>query len=328
MSKISVIIPVYNTEHYLPRCIESILAQTFTDFELLLIDDGSKDNSGRICDEYAAKDSRIRVFHKKNGGVSSARNLGLDKAQGEWIAFVDSDDWIYTDYFEEMLSKSIHADLVVSSYIVEGKIDPWDKPLNLQTYTKDSIRDCLEENIHNISFLAPWCKLFNRNIIEQKLIRFNTFIKQGEDSLFNLDYLKYVSCIQLLPSQKYCTSRLNPYCASGVIYDHKQYLYAIDCISNSAKEIEKLFNWDSSPYIINMTLGYFRRCILSMRQNKSYKTRKKVMKDILSNKHIKLLINEKHIISKGKRRKILDCLINIGSLAVLTLIFSSKKIEY
>lgn len=92
--KISVIVPVYNVEKFLRRCIDSILAQTFTDFELLLIDDGSKDKSGEICDEYAAKDARIRVFHKQNGGVSSARNLGIDKAQGEWVYFVDSDDWI------------------------------------------------------------------------------------------------------------------------------------------------------------------------------------------------------------------------------------------
>ena len=91
--KISVIVPVYNVEKYLPRCIDSILSQTFTDFELLLIDDGSPDNCGKICDEYAAKDSRVRVFHKPNGGVSSARNLGLDNARGEWIAFIDSDDF-------------------------------------------------------------------------------------------------------------------------------------------------------------------------------------------------------------------------------------------
>ena len=90
--KISVIVPVYNVEKYLCRCIDSILAQTFTDFELLLIDDGSKDSSGEICEEYAGKDARIRVFHRQNGGVSTARNLGIDKAKGEWIYFVDSDD--------------------------------------------------------------------------------------------------------------------------------------------------------------------------------------------------------------------------------------------
>ena len=90
--KISVIVPVYNVEKYLRRCIDSILAQTFSDFELLLIDDGSKDSSGEICEEYAGKDARIRVFHRQNGGVSTARNLGIDKAKGEWIYFVDSDD--------------------------------------------------------------------------------------------------------------------------------------------------------------------------------------------------------------------------------------------
>ena len=93
--KISVIVPVYNVEQYLPRCIDSILAQTFTDFELLLIDDGSTDNSGKICDEYAKKkDTKIRVWHKENGGVSSARNMGLDFAKGEYIQFIDSDDFI------------------------------------------------------------------------------------------------------------------------------------------------------------------------------------------------------------------------------------------
>ena len=92
--KISVIIPVYNAESTLRRCVDSVLAQTFTDFECLLINDGSKDKSGEICDEYAIRDSRVRVFHKENGGVSSARNVGLDNATGEWIAFVDSDDWV------------------------------------------------------------------------------------------------------------------------------------------------------------------------------------------------------------------------------------------
>src|SRR5690606_27273688 len=99
MPKVSVIIPVYNAEKYLRECIDSVLAQTFDDFELLLINDGSTDGSGKICDEYAQKDARVKVFHKENGGVSSARNLGLDNAKGEWITFIDSDDWIGENYF-------------------------------------------------------------------------------------------------------------------------------------------------------------------------------------------------------------------------------------
>ncbi len=89
---VSIIVPVYNAEKYLNRCVDSILSQAMTDFELLLIDDGSKDESGRICDEYAAKDARVRAFHKPNGGVSSARNLGLDNAIGKWVTFCDADD--------------------------------------------------------------------------------------------------------------------------------------------------------------------------------------------------------------------------------------------
>lgn len=98
LPEISVIVPVYKVEEYLPQCIDSILAQTFTDFELLLVDDGSPDRCGEICEEYAGKDMRIRVFHQQNSGVSAARNIGLQHAKGTYIVFVDSDDWVSTDY--------------------------------------------------------------------------------------------------------------------------------------------------------------------------------------------------------------------------------------
>ena len=113
---VSCIIPVYNTEKYLPRCIESVLAQTFVDWELLLIDDGSTDASGSICDEYAAKDERIRVFHKENGGISSARNVGLNYAQGEWIFFVDSDDSLPKTSLESLLSRSSDANIIAGGF--------------------------------------------------------------------------------------------------------------------------------------------------------------------------------------------------------------------
>ncbi len=103
MPIISVIVPVYNVEEYIHRCIDSILAQTFKEFELILVDDGSPDQSGKICDEYALIDSRIKVIHKKNGGLSDARNAGLEVAQGEYIGFVDSDDFIESDMYEKLL---------------------------------------------------------------------------------------------------------------------------------------------------------------------------------------------------------------------------------
>ena len=106
--KVSIIVPVYNVEKYLQRCIESILTQTETDLELLLIDDGSKDKSGLICDEYAQKDERVNVIHKENGGVSSARNLGIEKANGEWMCFIDADDYVRLDFLSNIQQYLFH----------------------------------------------------------------------------------------------------------------------------------------------------------------------------------------------------------------------------
>lgn len=116
--QISIIIPIYNVERYLRQCIDSILAQTFTDFELLLIDDGSPDGCPAICDEYAEKDTRIRVFHKQNGGVTSARNKGLNNANGNWIIYIDGDDWIEPTYVEELYNAAINneADIAICAF--------------------------------------------------------------------------------------------------------------------------------------------------------------------------------------------------------------------
>lgn len=116
---ISVIVPVYNVEKYLRRCVESIMSQTYKEIEILLIDDGSTDDSGRSCDDLAIKDRRIHVFHKENGGVSSARNLGIERACGDYICFVDSDDWIDIDYFESAMPilKEVHPTLLMNNYM-------------------------------------------------------------------------------------------------------------------------------------------------------------------------------------------------------------------
>lgn len=121
--KISVIVPVYKAEAYLHRCVDSILAQTFQDFEVLLIDDGSPDRSGEMCDEYARKDRRVRVFHKENGGVSSARQCGMDNAQGEYTIHADPDDWVEPDMLEELYreAKEEDADMVICDFYEERK---------------------------------------------------------------------------------------------------------------------------------------------------------------------------------------------------------------
>ena len=123
MAKISIIIPVYKVEQYLPECLDSVINQTYKNLEIICVDDGSPDNSGKILDEYASKDNRIKVIHKENGGVSSARNAGLDIATGDWISFVDADDYIASDFYDKLIgsSKDGEADVVQCGYTTFGE---------------------------------------------------------------------------------------------------------------------------------------------------------------------------------------------------------------
>ena len=140
---LSVIVPVYKVEPYLNRCIDSIVSQTYRNLEIILVDDGSPDNCGRICDEYAAKDPRIQVIHQENGGLSAARNSGLDAASGEWYAFVDSDDWIDCDMYKNLISlaETMDADIVESGYRffrpwkTENKVLSGDDDESIKEYT-------------------------------------------------------------------------------------------------------------------------------------------------------------------------------------------------
>lgn len=204
--RISVIVPVYNAEKYLHRCIDSILAQTFTDFELLLIDDGSKDRSGAICDEYAKKDSRVRVFHKKNGGVSSARNVGLDNAEGEWVAFIDSDDYISPDYFNDAIIYSSY-DLITISFQEVGAASSKNGCKETIIYELhknafDILNFSPNDKIHT-PFLSSCTHLLKKDIIEKSGIRFNQKLRYGEDTLFIITYLQHCAKIIQLPQVYY-----------------------------------------------------------------------------------------------------------------------------
>lgn len=193
--QISIIVPVYKVEKYIGKCIDSIIAQNNPNWELLLIDDGSPDNSGKICDEYAGKDTRIRVFHKQNGGVSSARNLGLQHYRGEWVCFIDSDDYISPDFLNlPTHNKSL---IIQKSYI---KVDE-----NYIETGKHSVESMIMSNKEacNRFFVkkrtsALWDKLFHKTIIGQN--KFNEKISIGEDFLF------YLSLFKDVQSYTFCSS--------------------------------------------------------------------------------------------------------------------------
>lgn len=192
---ISIIVPIYNAEQYLRRCLDSILAQSYTDFELLLINDGSKDTSGAICDAYAAKDSRVRVSHKENGGVSSARNLGLDNAQGEYITFCDADDYVTPDWlaaYSEAIARNV--DLAIQGYYAIDGDNTVEKNLSLcQGNTIEAKRQLITSLMSQRMYGYLWVKLFRRAIIEEHAIRFDTQSTFREDEQFFSKCLEYTS---------------------------------------------------------------------------------------------------------------------------------------
>ena len=240
MPKVSIIVPVYNTEKYLARCIDSILAQTFTDFELILVNDGSKDNSGKICDEYAQKDSRIIVIHKENGGVSSARNKGIDVAQGDWISFVDSDDWISSDFLSSFI---YDADLIICGLELFGAKQVQHLPEEKRLQNKDEISIWLTSN-YSKSYIPSQCsKLYRHDVIKKYNIRFNTTLIRCEDTLFNFEYLNYCNKIKLFkvaPYHYYIPNLDQTYpkypISAQAYYNHINALY------NSISNLENRFN--------------------------------------------------------------------------------------
>ena len=192
---LSIIVPVFNVSNYLCNCIDSIISQSYSDYECILVDDGSTDGSGTICDEYAKKDSRIRVFHKKNGGVSSARNLGLDNALGEWVYFVDSDDQVLPGGLQTMVDCiSDDVDIVLAGY------QKYDEDGNV-VYEIDDRVICLMDKRESLStlysrhgkyynYLTYGCiRLLRNKIIQKYNLRFDTEITNKEDTLFLTQYI-------------------------------------------------------------------------------------------------------------------------------------------
>lgn len=302
---VSIIVPVYNVEEYLDECVESLVNQTYPDIEIILVDDGSPDNCAHMCDAWAKRDSRIKVIHKENGGVSSARNAGLDIANGEWIWFVDSDDIAEKNALEDLLSNTDDADLIVFASITD------------ELYTKDE--NFFDEYYFKYRFgFEPWNKLYKKSIIKDNSLRFDTQETVGEDLLFNITYYQYANTYRFIKPNYY----------------HYRVRESSAMHSNSEKRIEQQLRLYSKIYDIYrdklderiLAQLYIMHLISGINQCGKHNIDDEKIKIIQDS--VKKYNFKKHVFKKAVS-SFLDCenaslLGKIRATVVLNLIFKSK----
>lgn len=302
MPNVTFIIPIYNCERYLVQCLDSILHQSIDDFEVILVNDGSTDKSGEICEIYANRDERFRVIHKSNEGVSKARNWGIELSKGEWITFVDADDWVDSDFLE-LLKETQQVDYIVSSITGHNNDDEYYMELfEAQTF---SFIDQSVFDPHNlqIAFFTPWCKFFKARIIKDNNIRFDPEIHSGEDTIFVFQYLRYIRSIYL--------SRLPLYhwrVANGLTnkkYSFRRINYTIDQTMAAFCEVEQMHKVDLSIIKFN-SLNYLTNKI-DVRLYSLYQLYFEILK-VSRKKWMRDMIIDSTYLIKGKRRRLLDML--------------------
>lgn len=282
--KVSIIVPVYNVEAYLGSCIDSLLAQTYKEIEIILVNDGSKDSSGEICDQYASLHTNIKAFHLENGGPSRARNFGLSKAEGEYIGFVDSDDYIDEQMIEKMYSvaEKNQADLVMCSFNIEtnGNIKQMDmKYENIypnNDYIKKNLisRYCSQD--HN-GLYSVCNKIFKKELIQKYDINFDITINHGEDAWFVFFYLKESNVVCFINEGLYTYRQVQTSLMRKVnpndYQEHKYYRMKLE------SEIEKLnIDYDKNDFYYGYLLNSILYCKSIIRQ-KETENLQNVLKD-------------------------------------------------
>lgn len=284
--EISIIVPVYKAELYLPKCIESILGQTFTNFELILVDDGSPDNSGMICDSYAKKDNRIKVIHQANSGVSTARNSALDLAVGKYIMFCDSDDWVEPDW-----CKCLYETMKVPNVVMAlcGHKE-WkdDTVINIHCFENSKDKMKLSEIFGDPIAGVPWNKIFIREQICKYKLRFPVEISNGEDLRFVFNYLATYSGdkeVILLPQALNNYRNVDGSLSRRYIKDFWELEKEVIKLRIKVAEIH---NTDLEKYEETLNYSYYRLFFFAMRNlfnpnnNSSYLQKHKDLKEIVN----------------------------------------------
>lgn len=297
MALISIIVPIYKVENYLKQCVDSIVNQTYKNIEIILVDDGSPDNCPAICDEYAQKDDRIKVVHKANGGLISARKAGLQASKGEYVCFVDGDDWIEPAMYQ-LVADSIekhNSDCVITQfyYSYPDKEVKSDYKLNKDFYTRNDIENeifptMLFDNQYFKFGIFPncWTKVFKRNLLEKHLIDTDDRIRLGEDIAFTYPCLMECQSISFVDTALY-HYRINPNSMTKA-YDNKlPDIYYLPYKTVSEKS--KILNVDLTnqlPYYLLYLLNFVIRNEANTSNPKSKKEKSQVIDDIITNDKI------------------------------------------
>lgn len=244
----SIIVPVYNKADFLDECIQSILAQSCTLIQLLLIDDGSSDNSREICQRYEKLDSRVQVFSQPNRGVSAARNLGLDHAKGQYILFVDADDWIDKDYVKHLTDgmENGACQMAVCNYYEyywqeNGRMVPKDYCKGKRSL-KQYLLDMAKKPVHNY-YGVLWNRCFDRSIINKNSLRFDTTLRYGEDTAFTLAYLPFVKQVNTLSDMDYYYRYAERSAVTKTSCDARQHIVQAAAVYRNFKELWCKLGW-------------------------------------------------------------------------------------
>ena len=311
---VSIIVPIYNVEKYLRKCIDSILNQTLENIEVILVNDGSTDNSGKIIDEYKVRDSRVIAIHKENGGQSSARNIGLDIAKGKYIGFVDSDDWIDKDMYNQLVKKieKSQSDICVCGRILYSENDTLLNKIEVKNETIDFNKQSLGEYTVNKLFynhtVVVWNKIYKKDIIDTNKIRFKDVSYVGsEDALFNYSILCHVNKISSIDKVFYNQLERNGSTSRSYKYG---YITRMSNLISSMHEYSKDINKENiGNEILPSILLFYNQWSISQiklysNETERYKILVNELKDGMSDdilrKYIKKLIIEKSMIEKMK----------------------------
>jgi len=261
MEKVSIIVPVYNASKSISRCIESVLKQTYKEWELILIDDGSKDDSGKICDDYATGDERVLAIHISNGGVSNARNVGIDKASGSWIAFLDADDYLGPHFLNDLL---VYRDYDTI----------WGGYVSIPSHAKYFRHNNSFEGKELCQFLTlfngngyPWGKLFRTSIVKKAKIRFDVNLRVYEDMLFCFQYLQYANSIKLIPNCNYYY--LDPptkiICEKFVLSED-EIIFLHETLQNQLDTISQKYSFDKITLKLKL-IGHYSICRVMLEES-------------------------------------------------------------